>query len=36
MGMRLEIQLSTAPIGYVCAQLGRREICMPEHLLNGT
>ena len=34
--VRLEIQLATTSIGYVCVQLGRREIRMPEHLLYGT
>src|SRR5437660_9296837 len=33
--MRLEIQLSTAAVGYVRVQLGRREVGMAEHLLNG-
>jgi hypothetical protein len=33
--MRLEVQLSTTPIRYVCVQLGRREIRVPEHLLDG-
>jgi hypothetical protein len=32
--MRLEVQLSTAPIGYVGIELGRREVGVPEHLLN--
>ncbi len=34
--MRLEIQLATAPIGYVRVQLGRRKIRVPEHLLHRT
>jgi hypothetical protein len=34
--VRLEIQLATASIGYVCVQLGRRKIRVPEHLLYGT
>src|SRR5262249_33737556 len=36
MWMRLEIQLSTASIGYVGVQLGRREVGVPEHLLDGS
>src|SRR5438132_13407211 len=35
MRMRLEVQLSPPPIGYVGVQLGRREIGVPEHLLHG-
>ena len=33
--VRLEIQLSTAPIGYVRVQLGCRQIGVPEHLLDA-
>ena len=36
MRVRLEVQLATPPIGYVRVQLGRREIRMPEHLLDRT
>jgi hypothetical protein len=35
MRVRLEIQLSTTPIGYVRVQLGRGEVRVPEHLLHG-
>ena len=34
--VRLEIQLPTAPIGYVGVELRRREIGMSEHFLNGS
>jgi hypothetical protein len=34
MRVRLEIQLPTASIGYVCVELGRREVGVPEHLLD--
>jgi hypothetical protein len=33
--MRLEVQLPTAPIGYVRIQLGRGEIGVPEHFLDA-
>src|SRR6476646_713174 len=33
--MRLEVQLPTAPIGYVRIQLGRGEIGVTEHLLDA-
>jgi hypothetical protein len=33
--MRLEIQLSTSPVGYVRVQLRRREIGVAEHLLDA-
>ena len=36
MWMRLEVQLATPPIGYVGVQLGRRQVCMPQHLLDRT
>ena len=36
MWMRLEVQLATPPIGYVGVELGRREVRMPEHLLDRT
>src|SRR5947208_3160100 len=32
--VRLKVQLSSAPIGYVRVELGRREVCVPEHLLH--
>ena len=35
MWMRLEVQLATAPIGYVRVQLGRGEVGVPEHLLDA-
>ena len=35
MRVRLEIQLAPPAIGYVRVQLRRREIGMPEHLLDG-
>src|SRR4051794_13455425 len=34
MWMRLEVQLATPPVGYVGVELGRCQICMPEHLLH--
>jgi hypothetical protein len=34
--VRSEIQLPPPPIGYVGIELGRREIGMSEHFLNGT
>ena len=33
--MRLEVQLAAAAIGYVGVELGRGEIGVPEHLLDG-
>jgi hypothetical protein len=36
MRMRLEVQLPTAPVGYVGIELGRCEVRVAEHLLNGT
>jgi hypothetical protein len=36
MRMRLEVQLPTAPIGYVGIELGRCEVRVAEHLLDGT
>src|SRR5438067_13673240 len=36
MRMRLEIQLPTAPIGYVGIELGRGEVGVSEHLLDRT
>ena len=33
--VRLEVQLPTAPIGYVGVQLGRRQIGVPEHFLDA-
>jgi hypothetical protein len=33
--VRLEVQLTTSPIGYVCVELGCREIGMTEHFLNA-
>src|SRR5690348_15300564 len=33
--MRSEVQLPTASIGYVRVELGRREIGVAEHLLDG-
>ena len=30
----MEVQLATTPIGYVCVELGRREIGMPQHFLD--
>lgn len=35
MGMRSEVQLPAPPIGYVGVQLGRRQIRVAEHLLDG-
>src|SRR4051794_4241901 len=35
MRMRLEIQLPTAPIGYVRVELGGREVGVAEHLLDA-
>ena len=35
MRMRAEVQLPTAPIGYVRVQLGRREVGVAEHLLHA-
>ena len=35
MRVRLEIQLPTAPIGYVGVELGRGEVGVPQHLLDG-
>ena len=35
VGVRLEVQLPSPPIGYVRVQLRRREVGMAEHLLNG-
>ncbi len=35
MGVRLEVQLPTAPIGYVRVQLRSRQIGMSEHFLNA-
>src|SRR5215210_1027999 len=35
MRMRSEVQLATAPVGYVRVELGRREVRMPEHLLDA-
>ncbi len=34
--MRLEVDLAPSAIGDVGVALGRSEICMPEHLLDGT
>jgi hypothetical protein len=34
VGVRLEIQLATAAIGYVRIELGRRKIRVSEHFLN--
>ena len=34
MGVRLEIQLAAAPIGYVGVELCRRQIRVSEHFLN--
>src|SRR4051794_9218959 len=35
MGMRSEVQLPTAPIGYVRVELGRGEVGVAEHLLHA-
>jgi hypothetical protein len=35
MGVRLEVQLPTAPIGYVGVELRRGKVGVPEHLLDG-
>src|SRR5437588_4464250 len=35
MGMRLEIRLSSAPVGYVGVELGGREVGVAEHLLDA-
>jgi hypothetical protein len=35
MRVRVEIQLPTPPIGYVRVQLGRRKVCVAEHLLHA-
>ena len=35
VGVRLEVQLPTASIGYVRVELGRGEIGVAEHLLDG-
>ena len=34
MGVRLEVQLAAATIGYVGVELGRGQIRVPQHLLN--
>jgi hypothetical protein len=35
VGVRLVVQLAAASVGYVCVQLGRREIGVAEHLLEA-
>src|SRR5205807_8968254 len=35
MRMRLEVQLPTPPIGYVRVELGRGQVGVPEHFLDG-
>src|SRR3954452_8285523 len=34
MGMRAEVQLATPSIGYVGIELGRRQVGVPQHLLD--
>src|SRR5579872_5877867 len=36
VGVRLEVQLATASIGYVRVELGSREVGVSEHFLNRT